>query len=75
MHSYITLYLYIDWLNSFIFFYDPIGLFFPVYRNRGPDTQIAFDKFHLMKLVNEVVDEVRREERKRYEQSGSSSEV
>ncbi len=29
-----------------------------------PDAQITFDKFHIMKIINEAVDEVRRQEQK-----------
>lgn len=29
-----------------------------------PDTQITFDKFHIMEIINEAVDEVRRQEQK-----------
>ena len=29
-----------------------------------PDAAIIFDKFHVMKMVNQAVDEVRREEQK-----------
>lgn len=31
-----------------------------------PDAKLTFDKFHIMKIVNEAVDQVRREEQKQY---------
>lgn len=31
-----------------------------------PDTELTFDKFHIMKVINEAVDQVRREEQKEY---------
>lgn len=33
-------------------------------REQFPDTQLTFDKFHIMKIVNDAVDEVRRLEQK-----------
>ncbi len=33
-------------------------------REQFPDTQLTFDKFHIMKIVNDAVDEVRRQEQK-----------
>lgn len=32
--------------------------------NQFPDAHITFDKFHIMKIINEAVDEVRRQEQK-----------
>ena len=34
--------------------------------NQFPDAHITFDKFHIMKIVNEAVDEVRRQEQKEH---------
>ncbi|MFH2123468.1 MAG: transposase [Pseudomonadota bacterium] len=31
-----------------------------------PDAKLTFDKFHIMKIANEAVDQVRREEQKQY---------
>jgi transposase len=31
-----------------------------------PDAKLTFDKFHIMKIVNEAVDQVCREEQKQY---------
>jgi transposase len=33
-------------------------------REQFPDAKLTFDKFHIMKIVNEAVDEVRRQEQK-----------
>ncbi|MBA3006884.1 MAG: ISL3 family transposase, partial [Desulfocapsa sp.] len=33
-------------------------------REQFPDTGLTFDKFHIMKIINEAVDEVRRQEQK-----------
>jgi len=33
-------------------------------REQFPDAQLTFDKFHIMKIINEAVDEVRRQEQK-----------
>lgn len=33
-------------------------------REQFPDAKLTFDKFHIMKIINEAVDEVRRQEQK-----------
>jgi len=36
-----------------------------------PGVDIVFDRFHVMKLLNEVLDELRRKEREKYSAAGS----
>ena len=35
-------------------------------REQFPETELTFDKFHIVKVVNEAVDKVRREEQKEH---------
>jgi transposase len=40
--------------------------YIPGVAKKFPNAKHTFDKFHIMKIINEAVDEVRRQEQKRY---------